>query len=246
MKTAHKILIAISISMVAMVASLNSNAQGSNGGHISKSVFVTVDSAGVTFNPNFTTDSTSCSSGVDVAFSVEVVDSTVRIKDLSSVNVINGNFDVYWQFSEVVSDSVSSDTFLYLNMKINSHTTSSGVSGFSHRFNRVTDKGTYIVTLYYQKWYNFQNGCLEETSTGILEPNTGNAKIFSVNKELTVNSDVNFKQVQVFNVAGQLMADFKTNTDRQVFSLSELTNGIYIVSVMDANSAITNKRIIVM
>ncbi len=69
--------------------------------------------------------------------------------------------------------------------------------------------------------------------------------IYSFKNELTVNSPTEIKRVQLFNVIGQEVLNLNTSDTRLKISLpSILTNGVYIVSVMDANNAVSNKKIL--
>ena len=99
----------------------------------------------------------------------------------------------------------------------------------------------------------FQNVCQKEvfyvvpdSTTGIFSLKQGNAELYVYNRLLTVNSETMIKRVQLFNSIGQSV--FETNTSDLQLRISlqpQLTNGIYIVAVTDANEQITTKKVLV-
>lgn len=207
-------------------------ADGSNGGHISTTCVIVKDSTGVNVYPNFNNENTGCTSGVEINLAYETSGNSVRFIDSSNINVTNGDFDIYWQIHTPE---------LFVNSPVVYHTKTSTYANLPLI---ISANGIYTVTLYYQRWYDAQNGC--ELETGINEVKQGNAIISVYNRELTINSEAEIKQVQILNISGQLIAEFKVNTSRETFSLTDLSKGIYIVSVMGANKAVINKKILIL
>lgn len=172
------------------------------------------------------------------------------ICDNQYVHFSTANVDNDYTFTNHTMLDLTSDyTVSYIWLISDNTTNSTDQQVFNHTF---AGAGTYIVTLLMQISQGNSvicskaiNDTINILSTGISELKQGTAQISAYNKQITVSSETDIKQVQVFNITGQLVVDLKTNSNRANFSLSELTNGIYIVSVTDANNELTNKKLLI-
>jgi hypothetical protein len=302
MKTAHKLLIGISIFMVAMVAHIEGKAQNFKVPINISSVYDNpsgTSNLGITFsldNPSSAIGGQS-SDAVFVVTHNGVSDTAIGWSNKDTLNLLDANKPVYihvynnslgvegfdtihlcltqLSFSCPSIDTVgktvatinTSTDYVWPNPMIASEygwnfgeNTSYSMT-YTHKYGSV---GTYNITL---KGTSTRSGgtiftecfltkqiiivdsarTVVDTTTSISpSPIETRTNIIFADRQLIVQSEVNIRQVQVFNLTGQLIKVFTGDSNRSNFSLQELSNGIYIVSVMDANEAVSNKRIIVM
>lgn len=84
-----------------------------------------------------------------------------------------------------------------------------------------------------------------DSTTGIFSPaETLKADIYSYHKEVTVTCDNDIKQVSVYSVTGQLVFQSTMNGTRQTFSLTHLTDGVYIVAARNETGQVASKKIV--
>jgi PKD repeat protein len=85
---------------------------------------------------------------------------------------------------------------------------------------------------------------VDTTQTGIFSPTQSTTEILTYHKRVTINSETDIKQIEVFNVMGQVVTRIETLSNRLNFSLNALDNGIYIIVLTDQKGAVTSKKIL--
>ena len=124
-----------------------------------------------------------------------------------------------------------------------------------------SDTGTYTVSLTdtltngqlfasetYSKTIVVLDTTTHITTTNIpLTQIDNNIHIFSLNKEITIRSDRDIKQVNVYNTIGQMITSNESvNGDNrsESINLSRLQSGIYIVVVVDDRNVATTRKLL--